>query len=237
MNALVIQHLILMNLVMKAHKNIFIPIYFKHFSYLPNVLRNIYLDPRWFRRANHTGGAGLILYYLIPEKLFFGISRIILPILLICIPVATELNRLLRKRDFIGLQKREKGKLASYFWFALGSAILLIFFPQEIAAPCIVTAALVDPLIGELRKFRKVITIAIGIIASFLIFSVFDYSISLAVVGAVIGVVVEYPNFKNFDDDLLMQLIPAIIILIIIYFDISLFEPFPKGFIKPLIGV
>lgn len=198
------------------------------------MYKDIHLDPRWFRRANHTGGAGFILYYLFPEKLFFGIPREIFLILLFFVPVVTEVNRLVRKRGFLGLHEREESKLASYFWFAITAAILMAFFPQKIAAPCIVSAALIDPLLGELKKFGKIFAFILAIGASFLIFSAFEYSIWLAFVAAIAGVFAEYPNHKLLDDDLLMQLVPAIIIGIIIYYKISFFEPFPKNLIEPL---
>lgn len=183
---------------------------------------------------NHTGGAAFILYYLFPKKIIFGIPREILLILLIIFPISTELNRLIRKRDFIGLHAREEGKIASYMWFAVCSGALMLFLPQKIAAPCIVSAALIDPVLGELKRFGRITAILLAIGASFLIFSAFEYSIMLALVAAIVGVIAEYPNLKFLDDDVLMQIVPAIIIGIIIIMEVSFFEPFPENLIEPI---
>lgn len=198
------------------------------------MYKDIYIDPRWFRRMNHTGGAGFILYYLFPNKLIFGIPREMLLVLLILFPLSTELNRLIRKRGFIGLHVREEGKLASYFWFAVCSGALMLFFPQKIAAPCIVSAAIIDPVLGELKQFGRFRASTFAIGASFLIFSAFEYSPQLALIAAILGVIAEYPNSKFLDDDLLMQLVPAFVVGIIIYFSITFFEPFPDNFIEPI---
>lgn len=198
------------------------------------MYRDIHIDPRWFRRMNHTGGAAFILYYLFPKKIIFGIPREILLILLIIFPISTELNRLIRKRDFIGLHAREEGKIASYMWFAVCSGALMLFLPQKIAAPCIVSAALIDPVLGELKRFGRITAILLAIGASFLIFSAFEYSIMLALVAAIVGVIAEYPNLKFLDDDVLMQIVPAIIIGIIIIMEVSFFEPFPENLIEPI---
>jgi hypothetical protein len=134
--------------------------------------------------------------------------------------------------------------VASYVWFTTGAVLLIAFFPQQIAAPCIIGAAIGDPLLGMTRKFRRRYTFSITYIALLAVFIIFQYRLELAVLAAGIMMVSEsleirvkwqlrptlfysrskkkVSHYRNFfevlfktDDDFMMQIVPAVALAVI----------------------
>jgi dolichol kinase len=146
---------------------------------------------------------------------------------------------------FLGLREHERHRVASYLWFTSGAVLLIAVFPQQIAVPCILAAAIGDPVIGETRRFRRRFAFSLGFLSCFLIFLLFGYPILLAVIAGGVtfiaesfeievqwglredlfksrsrGRVSKYRKlfdlvFKT-DDDFVMQVVPAIIIGIVV---------------------
>lgn len=175
-------------------------------------------DPRWYRRAFHTFAACFVAYYLIPENtgdlLWVFITKRAVVSILICTVLVVEILRLrgnIKTEVFFGLRLYEQKRVCSYIYFGVGSSILLLFFPQAIAVPCILAAAITDPVMGELRRVaKKWVSIAFGAILSLGLFMLCNYGIVPAAFGATLVVAGELFSNKLIDDDFLMQILPAI---------------------------
>jgi hypothetical protein len=210
-----------------------------------DVLRtDLPLRQRLFRRALHVSFGAVVLYYLFP-KTILGLPTWILLVAFITIPsVIMELWRIKSHRLFYGLREHETHHVASYFWFVNGAVLLLIFFPQYIAAPCILATAIGDPVIGETRLLRRRWAFSIGFLVCFFSFLLFRYHWAFAAIAGLIAEsmtleinwefrdelfysrsqkkVSRYKEWFDFifktDDDLMMQLIPALFIFLCVLF-------------------
>jgi len=118
------------------------------------------------------------------------------------------------------LRDYEKNRVGSYLFFGVGVFILLCFFPQQIAIPCILCACLADPFMGEMReKFQESIVILFSFLLCFVFFFVTWYTADLwivflfSIVGATGAVVGEAKKFSWIDDDFLIQILPAILLI------------------------
>ena len=181
------------------------------------------VDPHWFRRTNHALGSLIVVYYLLPAEICFYIKRETLALIFLFIPLTIEIRRRYRKALFVGLREHEKNRIASYVWFASTAVMLLLVFPQQIAAPLIIIVAFSDPVIGELKRFGFWYSKAGGVIVSFTIFLIFHYSPHLAVFGAALSVIGEHPKHRFIDDDFLMPMVAAVGLGIIYLFNPGLF--------------
>jgi hypothetical protein len=199
----------------------------------------------WFtRKILHLLFALVIVYYLLPSTIFQVPTYFIVVILFIILPFTIETYRLRKGIIFSGLHEHEKDHVASYAWFTLGATVLLLFFPQQIAAPCIVATALGDPVIGMTKKYRRRIMVSITYLICLMVFILFRYYIVVALFAAGVCIIAESfefrirvrlrPNlfwsrsrkklssFKSFfdfifrtDDDFMMQIIPAVTLAIL----------------------
>ncbi len=175
-------------------------------------------DPRWYRRAFHTFAACFVAYYLIPENtgdlLWLYVAKRAVVVFAMCILIFVEairLNGIIKTEVFFGLRLYERKRVCSYLYFGLASSLLLLLFPQAIAVPCILAAAIVDPVMGELRRVaQKWVPVVFGSILSFGFFLVCNYSPLPAALGACLVVLGETGANKYVDDDFLMQMLPAI---------------------------
>jgi dolichol kinase len=196
------------------------------------------------RRLLHLSLGLILVYYLFP-KLIFGVPKEwYVVILFMVLPITLEIIRILTKGTFYGMRKHEKGHVASYVWFTSGAVILIVLFPQSIAAPCILAAAIGDPVLGATRDLRRRHTFSITYMVIFLIFYLFHYHLVIGFVAAGIVLISESVEFrikwqlrphlfysrsqkkvsryKRFfevlfrtDDDFMMQIIPALSLLVI----------------------
>ena len=119
------------------------------------------------------------------------------------------------------IREYERFRPASYGYFSLGAIILLAYFPQYIAIPCILSAAICDPIIGILKqKKKKIVGFIIGFFISFIFFYIcwqdafFWIAIGASVIGSVTVIFAEHASNVWLDDDLLMQIIPAFVLFI-----------------------
>lgn len=198
---------------------------------------------RIIRRLLHAAFGGIILYYVMPTTIF-SIPKWVLLIVLFSVPtIIMESWRLTHKKAFFGMREHERYHVASYFWMINGSVILLLIFPQFIAAPCILAAAIGDPVIGETRWFRRRLSFSIGILTCVAIFVLFRYPLPIAILVGIITFLAESLNveiiwefreelfysrsrrkvsrrkelfdfiFKT-DDDFMMQVVPAVVIYV-----------------------
>jgi dolichol kinase len=116
----------------------------------------------------------------------------------------------------------EKKRIGSYIFFAVAILILLRFFPQQIAIPCILCATLGDPIIGEIRKnFDMNLVYFFGLLVCMFFFMIswFKSDVLLLLFASIVGglgaIIGETKKFWWLDDDFMIQMIPAFLLLII----------------------
>lgn len=212
------------------------------------------------RRVLHICVGAILVYYILPSTLFGVPTWIYLVALFIALPICIEVVRLNNKSLFLGLREYERSRVASYVWFTTGATLLIIFFPQQIAAPCILATAFGDPAIGVTKKLRRRYTFSIAIIIIFLIFLAFKYMLILAVFAAGVTFIAQFIEFKvqwrvrrslfwsrskhevskyrkyfdflfKTDDDLMMQFIPAVVLFFVF---LILPDLMPDTLLEPL---
>ena len=197
-----------------------------------------------FRRIMHILLSFAVVYYLLPYTIFSLPREVWMLSILIGTPAIVEYIRIRKGKLVPGLREHESSHVASYFWFLTGTAITLWIFPQSIAAPMVVAAAIGDPVIGEFRELRRRYWMTLGIIVCSLPFFLYGYSPVMAIVSGTITFLAESVHievkwtfrdslFRSrskghvhplaeklrihtlLDDDFLMLLIPSAILLII----------------------
>ena len=189
------------------------------------------------RRLLHFAGSLFVGYYLIPEFLPYSISKTWILILILLLVGGIELYRShsykIHKIEPL-LREYEQIRPASYGYFSLGAIILLAYFPQYIAIPCILSAAICDPLIGIMKQQRKKeVGFILGFFISFLLFYFCwqDIPIWISFVASILGasmvIFAEQASTLWLDDDLLMQIIPGIVLFffLLIIEKISILPP------------
>ena len=194
----------------------------------------------WFRRSAHIFATTFISYYFLPDSGYIGILKRIIVLSLLIIFIVFDIARLKRKRyKLTGLRDYEENRIGSYVYFGIGTSILLLLFPQQIAIPCIVSAALADPVAGELRKINLKLSYLIVFMLSFFIFYstwlTSPYAILISVISSLSLMLSELKKFRYLDDDLLMQIVPALTILI--FYLVLGKEIMPREIIFPLLEV
>jgi dolichol kinase len=192
-------------------------------------------NSHWFRRMIHVSGACALVYYLYPDSvLWIYILKIIIMLILIS-AIIVEGLRLSNRLDegfLFPFRTYEANRVGAYIWFSISISSLLLFFPQQIAGPCVLTLCLADPLIGEIRNKNHILSVITGIAACFCIFLIFNYQAHIALFAALVGVGAEGIKSKKVDDDFLMPMAPAIVIYILTLLGIIslpeiLITPFP----------
>jgi dolichol kinase len=188
-------------------------------------LNAIEVDAHWFRRVFHTFAASFLFYYLLPDESWINLGKIIVPVVIVLAMAAVELQRIRGGFDhnrFFGLRSYEKKRPASYLYFGVAVLLLFLFFPQQIAIPCILCASFTDPIIGEARYYLgKKRAYIIGFLVSVFFFIITWYQarweilLLVAVLGATGAVIGEAKKLLFIDDDFLIQFLPALLLLIV----------------------
>jgi dolichol kinase len=188
-------------------------------------LNAIEVDAHWFRRVFHTFAASFLFYYLLPDQSWMHVVKIAVPIGIVAVMVVVEYHRLrgdLDHQRFFGLRGYEKRRPASYLYFGFAMLLLLLFFPQQIAIPCILCASFTDPIIGETRfYFGKKKAYLIGFFFSMFFFTITWYHaewwilLTVSLLGATGAVAGEAKKLWLIDDDFLIQILPAVMILVL----------------------
>ncbi len=193
----------------------------------------------WYRRLIHLSGSAIISYYMLPDEGWIGLTKKLVVIFSVLLIIAVDVRRI-RWRDIkiSCLRDYEERRIGGYVYFGVGSAILLLFFPQQISIPCIVSASLVDPLAGEMRKIGLLPSgISSTLLAFFIFFSTWLSSpigLQIAILGAISTTASEFIKSRYIDDDFLMQIVPATLIYIV-YFSLGK-GILPDRIIYPMVG-
>jgi dolichol kinase len=182
-------------------------------------------DAHWYRRVFHAFGASFLLYYYLPEEEWIIFLKFWIPLIIVVIAIILEILRIkgfVSSNHFFGLRMYEKNRIGSYVFFAVAILLLLKFFPQPIAIPCILCACLGDPLIGEIRfryGINYVYVLGFLICMSFFLIAWYKADLILAVSAGIVGglgaLIGETNKFWWLDDDFMIQILPAILVGII----------------------
>ena len=188
-------------------------------------INSLDFDAHCYRRAFHAFGASFLFYYMLPNVDWINLLKFWMPPIIVVFIVILEILRLKGKvssEHFFGLRMYEKNRIGSYVFFAVAIFILLRFFPQVIAMPCILCACLADPIMGEVRNhFGMKHTYIFGFLVCMLFFVVAWYKADIrllllvSVIGAFGAVIGETKKFWWLDDDFMIQMLPAVLLLII----------------------
>jgi dolichol kinase len=176
------------------------------------------------RRLLHLAGSLFIMYYFIPEFLLYSVHKAWILIVILLLVGSIEWYRSysnkIHKIEPL-LRDYERVRPASYSYFSVGAIILLAYFPQYIAIPCILSASICDPFIGIMKQQNeKRAGLIIGFFISFMLFyfswqsTLFWIAMGASLLGAAMVILAEQASNLWLDDDLLMQIIPSIILFI-----------------------
>ena len=215
------------------------------------------LKQHLLRRFVHLSSSLILIYFLLPDTVFYIPKKALVIILFVFVPLTLELTRIRSKKLIFGQRPHEIHMIGSYAWSLMASTVIILVLPQEIAAPVIVIYAFADPLIGEIRLWKKRMVLPLGTLLIAVSFMVFGYDWWLALIAGlfmVIGEAVELVGdlrirpelvhmytkrmgidrlklFFKTDDDFTTQIIPAMV-LGVIY--IYLPAVFPDPVFSPL---
>lgn len=189
-------------------------------------INSIDFDAHWYRRVFHAFGTSFLIYYMLPTDIFWiDFLKSWMPLIIVIIAILLEILRLKSKISsdhFFGLRVYEKNRVGSYVFFAIGILVLLRFFPQQIAIPCILCACLADPIMGEIRKSFGINYVYIfGFLFCMIFFMVSWYKADIrlqiiaSIIGAIGAVIGETKKLWWIDDDFMIQMVPAIMLLIL----------------------
>lgn len=177
-----------------------------------------------FRRSIHVGMILIPIWYYQYNTAIttrYHLPHYTLLLLIACIVLIIEIVRLNMGWVFFGQRTLEKHVISSFAWGLISIVLVLLWAPEKAYAfPIIISCALGDPVIGELRQWYSNWKASfIGLILILLIWYCFYVWMGtpwlLCLLMPWIIVIVEWPNFTWIDDNALMLLTPLFIILAI----------------------
>jgi dolichol kinase len=179
-----------------------------------------------FRRSFHMTAAVYLIYFLMPDELVPGFYKWYGVLIILCSALIVEAFRLKTGKLFFGLREYEKKQISAFAWFTIGMSLALLFFKMEFVVPVVIGMALIDPLIGELRrrknKLYPVLPALIYIIIMFtclVLLSDFQVLIIalLSSAGTFTAIYAESWDIKYVDDDFLMLIVPLLLLTCLNY--------------------
>jgi hypothetical protein len=185
------------------------------------------LGERAWRRILHLFGGLALVYYLVPTNFFVVVPKWVVLLLLLGAIVAVEALRHAIGLELPTIRPFETHRIGSYAFYSAALAIALLFFPEPIAVAVILGAAIVDPLIGELRLHpaaRRLYPLVPGLVYVALAFPAFWLvggwtvvaALLFALAAAVLAIAVEWPKRSWWDDDLTMILVPGLFLWLVV---------------------
>jgi dolichol kinase len=125
---------------------------------------------------------------------------------------------------FFGLREYESGQISALAWSGMGVVIALLLFPMPFVICAIVGVSWGDPLIGEMRKrkrmrFYPTVPLLVYFFfasACLILFSDMKFIpiFLLAFTGSMTAVAIEKPKWPV-DDDFLMLIVPLVTMTIL----------------------
>ncbi len=176
-----------------------------------------------FRRMFHLCAPFFLIYYLLPGR-FLYLSKEAWLIIGLILLLVLEAARLFLGKVFFGMREYEKDQISAYAWAGMGITMAFLLFPMPFVACAVTGLGWTDPLIGELRKRKKMgyypwFPIAfyfLIVISCLFLFSDIPLfaMIILAFVGSLGAIAVEKPKIPV-DDDFLMLIIPLLVMTLV----------------------
>ena len=189
-----------------------------------------------FRRATHVSMASIpYLYYVHGETIssFFSLEpRQFVSVICILILVV-EAFRIRSGIVIVGQREYESRQISALAWGALAVSMAILIAPEgegegmksgKYGAPLILGMTLVDPLMGEVKRKKKDLSMAIiaGLIVSYSVWFgchfFFGTEIIVAFLLAPMTVLGEIPSTKIIDDNATMVLLPLSALVILLPF-------------------
>jgi hypothetical protein len=187
--------------------------------------------PHLVRRVFHMTASFYLVYYLLPEEILPGFPKWYGVIILMAAALLMEAGRLKTGKLVFGMRKYERSQISAYAWFALGMGLALIFFDMIFVVPVVIGMAIIDPIIGEIRRRNKelyplVPSISYSIIMVICLFLLSDLELGILVLFTVVGtfsaIYAESWNIKAVDDDFLMIIVPLLALSVLNFFITSM---------------
>jgi hypothetical protein len=175
--------------------------------------------PEIFRRIFHMTAMVFLVYYIIPEELLPGFFKWHGVLIIVFAVLIAEMLRMRRAKLVFGMRYYEEKRISAYAWFALGMGIALLIFDLKYVVPVVIGMAVIDPLIGEVRRRKNKLypalpSILYGVIMFLSLFILsgmsFIWLLLFTVIGTVSAISAEQWDIKYVDDDFLMLVIPLI---------------------------
>ncbi len=184
------------------------------------------LSSHLFRRVLHTTAAIYLVYYLLPDELWPGFYKWQGVVLLVLLTLIIEIIRLKKGKVIFGLRKYEKNRISAFAWFALGIGIAVLFFKMEFVVPVVIGMALIDPLIGEIRRLKAELypyfpTICYSLIMLICLLLLTSHNLLLIIIFTMVGTLTaiasESLDIRGIDDDFLMIILPLLVMTALYY--------------------
>lgn len=177
-----------------------------------------------FRRIFHIVSPAFLAYYLLPDEVGGGITRVSLAILFVGTAWCIEIARISVGINLFGMRPYEGARVSAYAQGTLGLAIGIFLIRQPaIVVPVFLGMAWIDPLAATARRQgwpRAIIGLAyFGLfLGAELLLPVqwpASWSFVMAIVAMALALVVEGPKHRLLDDDFLMQVVPYAVLYIL----------------------
>ncbi len=150
-----------------------------------------------FRRMIHLISGSVVVYYLFPDRILFLPKGIVLILVIGLLPLIIEYIRLARGTIIFGQRPHENEAVGSYAWSLWASLFIILIFPQSIAVPVILIYSFADPVMSELRVWKKWSAFSFGFLFIWIMFMVFGFNIVLAAYGAIFMIIGESTELKG----------------------------------------
>jgi hypothetical protein len=192
------------------------------------------LGDRVYRRILHCLGALVLLYFALPRHLIGWFTTEMLLLIALGLVLVLELLRWVIGIELPTIRTYEKARIASYTFYAVALVAAVLLFPLPVALVVVLGTALVDPLIGEVRRssrwqstypwFPGAVYVLLGtgglvLVAHWPAFA----AVIFAGIAAVIALAAERPKIPELDDDLAMTLVPALVLAALLLFSHGIF--------------
>jgi hypothetical protein len=177
-----------------------------------------------FRRVFHILSPAFLSYFLLPDDVGGGITRVSLAILFVGTALCIEIARISLGINLFGMRPYEGGRASAYAQGTLGLAIGIFLIRQPaIVVPVFLGMAWIDPLAATARRRgwpRAVVGLAyfgLFLSAELLLPAPWppSWSFLIALVAMALALVVEGPKHRLLDDDFLMQVVPYAVLYVI----------------------
>src|SRR5947199_2661392 len=177
-----------------------------------------------FRRSFHIISPIFLGYYLLPESLGGGITRMGVSVLFVGTALCIEIARIALGIRLLGLRPYEGQRVSAYAQGLLGLAFgLFVIRDPRIVVPVFLGMAWIDPFAALCRKSgwsRVVPTVAyLGLfLGTTLIMKSFALPNPLlfALAATATALLMQRPKFPQIDDDLLLQVVPMTVLYFLV---------------------